>query len=115
MSKCLFIRTKSVRLSLILLLVFNLFDAISTHLMVGGGFATEVNPICQLFLSQSILAFYLFKMSVGIPVFWVYTAAKTDDNVPIPGRVMVYMVTLGYLALVIYETIFMTKIYLINS
>ncbi len=60
-------------LCLKLLLILNLFDAISTYIWVTLGYAKEANPIMDYVLSVSPPGFILYKIlivNLGVLLLW---------------------------------------------
>ena len=56
-----------------LLLVLNLFDAVSTYIWVSLGYAKEANPIMDYLLSVSPPGFILYKIlivNLGVLLLW---------------------------------------------
>lgn len=81
------------------LLVCNLVDGIFTMAYVHVGMAEEANPLMDMFLRHSFVAFIVAKLalvSVGVGALWKCRATKT-------ARVGLVVVSVAYVALVCYH------------
>lgn len=96
--------TRSKRLSWLLrvFVALNIADFAQTAVLVTTKIATEVNPIMDFFLSQSMIAFGAAKMGLtALSAFMLWKARHSHWNV----LLIVLGLVICYTALVVYEAV----------
>ena len=85
-----------------LILILNLLDAIITNYSVAYLGAEEYAPIARLLINMGFIYFYIFKVTIGVLVFFIFIKYWDKFKVAEYGG---YLVVIIYFCLIIYHLI----------